>query len=58
MGRFQRTEAMGLIAFLVCASFAMVIMSMYMLLMPAFWQISQRLFLTASGIVALCSIGA
>ena len=58
MGRFQRTEAMGLIAFLVCASFAMVTMSMYMLVMPAFWQISQRLFLTASGIVALCSIGA
>lgn len=58
MGRFQRTEAAGLIAFLVCAVCGMIVMSLYMSAMPAIWQISQRLFLTASGIVALCSVGA
>lgn len=56
MGRFQRTEAMGLIAFLTCAICGIIIMKIYMSTMPAFWQISQRLFLTASGIVALCSV--
>ena len=58
MGRFQRTEAAGLIAFLACAVYGMIVMSLYMSVMPAIWQISQRLFLTASGIVALCSVGA
>ncbi|WP_250309348.1 ABC transporter permease [Gardnerella sp. Marseille-Q2328] len=58
MGRFQRTEAAGLIAFLACAVCGMIVMSLYMSAMPAIWQISQRLFLTASGIVALCSVGA
>ncbi|MFU0480168.1 ABC transporter permease [Gardnerella vaginalis] len=58
MGRFQRTEAMGLISFIVCAACGMIIMRMYMATMPAFWQISQRLFLTASTIVSLCSVGA
>ncbi|MBF9314364.1 ABC transporter permease [Bifidobacteriaceae bacterium NR002] len=58
MGRFQKTEAVGLIAFLVCAVCGIIVMRTYMLIMPAFWQISQRLFLTASGIVALCSVGA
>lgn len=56
MGRFQRTEAMGLIAFLTCATCGIIIMKIYMAIMPAIWQISQRLFLTASGIVALCSV--
>lgn len=58
MGRFQRTEAAGLIAFLACAVCGIIVMSLYMSAMPAIWQISQRLFLTASGIVALCSVGA
>lgn len=58
MGRFQRTEAMGLISFIVCAACGMIIMRMYIVTMPAFWQISQRLFLTASTIVSLCSVGA
>ena len=56
MGRFQRAEAAGLIAFLACAIFSIVVMSVYMKTMPAIWQVTQRLFTVASGIVAICSM--
>ncbi|MDK6486671.1 hypothetical protein QP158_11310, partial [Streptococcus agalactiae] len=56
MGRFQRAEAAGLIACLACAIFSIVVMSVYMKTMPAIWQVTQRLFTVASGIVAICSM--
>lgn len=56
MGRFQRTEAAGLIAFLVCAIFGISIMSIYMRTLPPIWQVTQRLFMVCSGIVAICSM--
>ncbi len=58
MGKFQRAEAAGLISFLVCAVLAIIAMTVYMNVMPAIWQVSQRLFTMASGIVAACSMGA
>ncbi|RFT26416.1 ABC transporter permease, partial [Gardnerella vaginalis] len=56
MGRFQRAEAAGLIAFLACALFGMIVMSIYINTMPAIWQVTQRLFTMASGVVAACSM--
>lgn len=58
MGKFQRAEAAGLISFLVCAVLSIIAMTVYMNVMPAIWQVSQRLFTMASGIVAACSMGA
>lgn len=56
MGRFQRAEAAGLIAFLVCAVISIAVISWYMSAMPPIWLVSQRLFSVTSGIVAACSM--
>lgn len=56
MGRFQRAEAAGLIAFLACSMFAIAAMSMYMNTLPAIWQVTRRLFTAASSIVACSSV--
>ena len=56
MGRHQRAETLGLIAFLFSAIIGAVGMNLYMSLAPAIWQITQRRFTVCSGIVAICGV--
>lgn len=54
MGRHQRAESAGLVAFLFCAVIGLAGMSAYVQYAPAIWQVGQRLFTVASAITAFC----
>ena len=56
MGRHQRAETAGLVAFLVCAAVAATLMTLYLDHAPAIWQVTQRRFMACAGIVAACAV--
>ena len=56
MGRHQRAETGGLIAFLLCACIGAVGMNAYLDYAPAIWQVTQRRFSVCAGIVAACAV--
>ncbi|RSX56948.1 ABC transporter permease [Bifidobacterium samirii] len=56
MGRHQRAETLGLVSFLCCAVVAFLAMRLYMDWAPAIWQVTQRRFSVAAGIVAGCGV--
>lgn len=56
MGRHQRAETMGLLAFLISAVVGAIGMSLYMEHAPAIWQVTQRRFSVCAGLVAACGV--
>ena len=56
MGRHQRAETGGLIAFLLCACCGAGGMNLFLEYAPAIWQVTQRRFGVCSGIVAACAV--
>ena len=56
MGEHQRAETSGLISFLLCSMVGVVAMELYLRLAPAIWLVTQRMFIVASGIVAICGV--
>ncbi|MBW3080659.1 ABC transporter permease [Bifidobacterium saguinibicoloris] len=56
MGRHQRAETGGLIAFILCAFAGATGMNLYLEYASAIWQVSQRRFTVCAGIVAGCAV--
>lgn len=56
MGRHQRAETAGIVAFVLCAAVGAIGMNCYMDIAPAIWQVTQRRFSVCSGIVAACGV--
>ena len=54
MGRHQRAETAGLVSSLICAGVGYAGMTVFLAFAPAIWQVSQRLYLVCSAIIAAC----
>ncbi|WP_314686427.1 ABC transporter permease [uncultured Bifidobacterium sp.] len=54
MGRHQRAETAGLISSFVCALVGWTGMTLFLRYAPAIWQVSQRLYMACSAIIAAC----